>query len=145
MLIACNPVVVPFIDISYPIPTQAFPSISQTSLAALPEVPELAEAKHVLAGLRRVRGHCSPASMLHVEKCALVPEKTQGRGRRHPGPLAFPRGVVQGTSRLGLCLCSPLPTSVIQSPLLPEPGVMLRLPSPLVFLLVGSVVLHLRG
>lgn len=75
MSIAYNAVVVPFIEIFYPIPVQPFPSISQISLAALPEVPKLTGAKRVLTGLKGVWGHCSSASVLHVEKCALVLEK----------------------------------------------------------------------
>lgn len=84
MSIAHNPVVIPFIEIFYPIPIplQAFPSICQISHAALPEVPKLTGAKHVLAGLEGVWGHCSSASVLHVEKCALVLKKrsTVGAG-----------------------------------------------------------------
>lgn len=52
--------------------------------------------------------------------------------------------VTWGATRPRLCLCGPSPTSMTQ-PVPPKLGVVLRLPSPFVFLLVGSVVVQLRG
>lgn len=59
-----------------------------------------------------------------------------------PGSSGGVSGVAQGTTCPGLCLCSHSATSVVQL-LLPEPGIVLWLPSLFVFFLVGSVVLHL--